>query len=179
MIQITFTEAEIEALNQERTYHPHPRVRQKMNVLWLKSQEVAHQEICRLADISSPTLCRYLKQFETGRVEGLKALTFHRPQSELEAYREEIEAYFRTHPPATIAEAMVKIEELTGLKRKPTQIRQFLKRMGMKCRKVGHIPAKADPEAQAVFKETELDPLLAQAQAGERHVFFWMPLISF
>jgi transposase len=62
-------------------------------------------------------------------------------------------AYFREHPPATVAEAMVKIKELTGIERKPTQVRLLLKSLGMKRLKVGTIPAKADAEAQEVFKK--------------------------
>ncbi len=38
---------------------------------------------------------------------------------------------------------MAKIEELTGLKRSETQVEKFLKSSGMKCRKVGMLPAKA------------------------------------
>jgi transposase len=34
------------------------------------------------------------------------------------------------------------------------------------------IPAKADPEVQAAYLEQELEPRLAQAQAGQRAVFF-------
>jgi len=34
------------------------------------------------------------------------------------------------------------------------------------------IPAKADPDQQATYLETELKPRLAQAQAGQRAVFF-------
>jgi len=34
------------------------------------------------------------------------------------------------------------------------------------------IPAKADPEVQAVFLEQELEPRLAEAKAGQRAVFF-------
>ncbi len=34
------------------------------------------------------------------------------------------------------------------------------------------IPAKADPEVQAAYLETELEPRLAEAQTGQRVVFF-------
>ena len=34
------------------------------------------------------------------------------------------------------------------------------------------IPAKADPEAQATYLEQEIEPRLAEAQAGKRAVFF-------
>ena len=42
----------------------------------------------------------------------------------------------------------------------------------MKPRKLGQIPAKADPEAQEAFKAEKLAPRLAEAQAGQRVVFF-------
>jgi hypothetical protein len=42
----------------------------------------------------------------------------------------------------------------------------------MKPRKVGQIPAKADVKEQEGFKEEQLEPRLAEAQAGQRLVFF-------
>ena len=71
-----------------------------------------------------------------------------------------------------MAAAGEKIAELTGVRRKPTQTRQFLKRLGMKPRKVAAIPAKADPETQAEYKRQILEPRLEEAQAGRRAVFF-------
>jgi transposase len=44
--------------------------------------------------------------------------------------------------------------------------------MGMKPRQVGQVPSKADPQEQAEWKENKLDPRLAEAQAGQRLVFF-------
>ena len=76
------------------------------------------------------------------------------------------------HPPATVAEAAEKIAELTGVRRKPTQVRQFLKRLGMAPRKVAAIPAKVDVAVQKEFKENILEPRLNEALAGLRAVFF-------
>jgi transposase len=61
---------------------------------------------------------------------------------------------FSDQPPATAAEAAARIKELTGIERKPTQVRQFMKSLGMKPLKVGMIPAKADPKAQETFKKS-------------------------
>ncbi len=49
MINIEFTEEEKNLLYYERFHHPHPRVQLKMEVLWLKSQNVPHKKICQLA----------------------------------------------------------------------------------------------------------------------------------
>lgn len=53
MIHIEFTEEEKQALYDQRFHHPHPRIQLKMEVLWLKSQELPHKEICKLTLILS------------------------------------------------------------------------------------------------------------------------------
>lgn len=72
MIALEFTTEEIDALEYERYHHPDPKVQKKMEALYLKSQGLAHQEICRLVRISRPTLVAYLKQYEEGGIEQLK-----------------------------------------------------------------------------------------------------------
>jgi len=154
MIKLEFTETQAAALNYERYHHPHPRVQRKMEALWLKSQGLRHREICRLTGIGSTTLTSYLRTYQEGGLEALKAVRFYRPQSPLQAHRGTLEAYFREHPPATAKEAMATIEALTGVRRSPDRVRVFLKGLGMACRKVGMIPAKADEEKQEAFKKT-------------------------
>ena len=72
MIDIDFSPEEIDALELERYHHPDPKVQKKMEALYLKSQKLAHQEICRLCRISEPTLVAYLKQYQEGGIEQLK-----------------------------------------------------------------------------------------------------------
>lgn len=154
MVRIEFSEAEKEALHQERFHHPHPRVQKKMEVLWLKSQGVAHQDICRLARVNGNTLVSYLHQYEQGGIERLKRVSFRGQPSKLRVHQHSIEAHLRAHPPATINEACARIAELTGIRRSPTQVRLFLKHhCGMKRLKTGVLPAKVDPVAQEAFKK--------------------------
>ncbi len=102
----------------------------------------------------------------------LKEINFYRPKSELESQKETLKKYFEKNPPATINEAVYRREELTGIKRSPTQVRKFLKSMGMKCLKVGSLPSKADPDEQEDYKEKKLEPRLNEAKEGKRAVFF-------
>ena len=69
------------------------------------------------------------------------------------AHQTSIEDYFRTNPAATIKEAAAKIYELTGIQRSESRVRVFFKNIGIEYRKVGHIPAEADVEAQEDFKK--------------------------
>jgi transposase len=143
-----------------------------MEALYLKSQGLAPEDICRLCSISKTTFYRYLHAYHEGGIDTLKEVPFYRRQSQLAEYRTSIEADLRQRPPASVAEAAARIAQLTGLERGPTQVRQFLKSLGMKPRKVGQIPAKADVTAQEDFKTKHLEPRLDAAKAGQRLVFF-------
>ena len=175
-IQIEFTSEAIAALEYERYHHPDPKVQKKMEVLYLKSQKVKHQEICRLCHITKTTLVAYLKQYQEGGIERLKEFGYAGSPSELNAHTVTLEIYFREHPPRTVAEAQAAIQEQTGIERSPAQIQAFMKRIGMKCRKVGYVPGRAaNPDKQIeqeTFKNQELEPRLAEAKAGKRKVLF-------
>jgi len=158
MLKITFSEADIEALRYWRFQHPDPRVQVRMEALYLRSQQVPNRDILRLCGISKASFHRYLQAYGKGGIEQLKRLEHYRPRSELIHHRPMLEAEFRQRPPATVAEAAARIEALTGIARKPTQVRQFLKALGMQPRKVGMIPAKADVAAQETFKKKVWSP---------------------
>ncbi len=172
MLRLKFTQAEKQALNYQRFHHPHPRVQLKMEVLWLKSQGLANAQIARLSGISQNTVRNYIYEYTMGGIEKLLEVNFYRPQSQLVIHKATVEEYFRQSPPTSIKEAVAKIEELTGIKRSPTQVRKFLKSMGLRCLKVGVIPAKADVEQQLEYQKNKLEPRLTEAKAGKRAVFF-------
>ncbi len=179
MIRIDFRPQDIKRIKQLRYDDPHPRVRRRMDVLWLKSQGLSHQEICRLAGIGSNTLCKYLRMYQAGGVEKLMEINFYAPTSELDEHRARLKAHFRAHPPATLKDAIASIEQLTGIKRSPSAVGKFLKSLGMRPRKVGSIPEKADSEEQERFKINELEPRLEEAKEGKRAIFLSMLPISY
>src|SRR4051812_39472394 len=163
MIPIDFTPQDIDSLHHERFHHPHPRVKEKMEAVYLKSQGLLRKEIWRLSRISENTLRSYLRQSQEGGIERLKRLDFATPQSELADHRETLEDHFRENPPRSAGGAAAAIERLTGIRRGPTQVRKSLTGMGLKCRKLGMIPAKADAAEQRRFLGEELRPRLRQA----------------
>ena len=67
---------------------------------------------------------------------------------------------------------MERIKKLTGVELKETQTRQTLHKLGMKYRKTGVIPGKANPQLQFDFLNSELVPKLEEAAKGERKVYF-------
>jgi len=167
---MTITESDIEQLRYERYHHPHPHVQRQMEALFLKSQGFGHKDIAELTGICPNTLRVYWRDDQIGGIEKLQEINFYQPKSELEQHRDTLEEYFRKNPVASINEASAKIEELTGVKRSPTQVRKFLKSLGLKRRKMGMIPSKADPDVQESFKSAELEPRLEEASLGKRVV---------
>ena len=143
MLQVNINEKDKEVFARERYEHIHPRVCQRMDALHLKAKGVSNGQICNILEICNNTLSGYFKMYHAGGVDELKRLKFNRPQSQLAAYRESMESYFTEHPPCSISEAASKIRELTGMERKETQVRKFLKSIGFRCLQVGVVPAKA------------------------------------
>jgi len=172
MIKIEFNQEEINELRYYRYNHPHPRVQRKIDVLLLKSKGIPHKTIAEITGICTNTLRNYLREYQSGGLEKLKEINFFQPESKLAEHRQSLKQYFSEHPVSSINEAISKIEEITGLKRSPTRVRHFLKKLGFKCQKVGMIPSKADPDVQESFKKKELEPRLEEAKQGKRVVFF-------
>jgi transposase len=182
MLQIAFTNAEIAALEYERYRHPSPLVQKRMEVVYLKSQALPHQDIARLCRISRQTVVTILHLYQQEGIERLKRFHFAGQPSALNQHQSTLEAHFRAHPPHTVAEAQATIEQLTGIRRSPTQIRAFLKRIGMQVRKVGTMPGRAhDPvkqQEQDTFQQTELEPRLDEVRQGKRSLFLSTPPTS-
>jgi len=122
MIHIDFTPEQIDALHHERFHHPHPRVQQKMEALYLKSQGLPHHQICRLTRISENTLRSFLRQYQDGGIERLKRTDWAGTTSALDEHRETLEEFFRKNPPRSTAQAAAEIERITGVKRGQTRM---------------------------------------------------------
>src|SRR5258707_4246236 len=87
MRQFTFTAEVLAALRYERYHHPHPRVQQRMEVLWLKSQGLTHADIARLAAVSRRSVQRYLDDFAAGGLARWRQLAWPGKPNALAAHR--------------------------------------------------------------------------------------------
>jgi transposase len=124
---LTFSEEDLQEL-AARFQHPDARVQQRLEVLWLISQGLHQAQAAQLAGVSLATAKRYVQIYRTQGLDGLRQFHWVSPVSELDAHRDSLEEAFRKQPPHTIAEACARIKASTGLERKPTQVRAFLKK---------------------------------------------------
>jgi transposase len=128
--KLTFTDADQQALHKERFEHPHPRVQQRMEALWLISQGLVYSEVARLSGVSEATVDRYVALYRHGGLDGLRQLHWGKSSvSELVGHKDSLEESFRKNPPHTVAEARQRIQDETGITRGLTQVRAFLKRL--------------------------------------------------
>lgn len=129
MRTVAFSAEVLHAIRQGRYHHPHPRVQQKLEVLWLKSKGFTHEDIAELADVSRRTVQRYLDEYLAGGLERLRCLPWRGPTGALDAHQVGLEAYFLENPPRSTREAQAIIEQQTGVRRGLTQVRAFLKKL--------------------------------------------------
>ena len=179
MRRFIFSDEVLRSLAQERYHHPDPRVQQRMEILWLKSQGETHERIAALAGVSRPTVQRVLDVYDQGGLDGIRLFHWKGHPSALTPHRESLEKEFTERPPHTVGEACQRIEELTGVRRKPEAVRKFLREhLGLRFRKVAAVPVppkqsvEEHAKNQAAFLNQELEPRLAEARAGKRTVMF-------
>src|SRR3954447_12989872 len=134
MREFTFSDEDLRAIDTDRYQHPHPRVQRKMEVLWLKSHGLPHQQIANLAGVSLRTAQRYLNDYHEGGLALLRRCSWRGPQTVLLRHERSLEEYFWDHPPRSTKEAAKVIFEQTGVRRGLTQVRAFARGLRKKKR---------------------------------------------
>jgi len=172
VFNINLTKREIKQLQKLNSHHPHHVVRRRALIMILKSQNLPHHVISEVTNLSENTVRNCFYAYEEGGIEQLKIMSFYKPESRLKPFETEVREYFEKTPPSTIAQACADIQKRTGVSLKNTQMRSYLKSIGIRYRKVNSIPAKANIEAQQVFHDQKLQPRLEEAKVGKRKVYF-------
>jgi transposase len=139
-LRIELTEEQQRVVNAERDSHPLEHVRRKMLVLWLLHCGLTREKAALVSGLGRATVQRYVAAFREGGLDGLRAWDVSGPVSDLEAHRDRVKEEFASTPARSAAEAAERIEALTGIRRQPTQVRKFLKGLGLRWRRVRAIP---------------------------------------
>jgi transposase len=151
MITLNVTQNDIDELNYLRFYHPDPMVMKRCETVYLKTKNLKTGQIRELTGFNVKTIRSHINLYKNGGIEALKHRAPYRPKSELADHQLSLEEEFRQRPPASSKEAEERIFQLTGIRRGNTQVKNFMRRLGLKFRKPGGIPAKADLAAQEEF----------------------------
>jgi transposase len=139
-LRIQLTEEQQHIVNAERDAHPQEHVRRKMLVLWLLHCGLRRATAAEVAGLGRATVQRYVAAFRESGLEGLRHWGVTGPVSDLAAYRDLIHAEFTRQPARSMNEACERIARLTGIRRQPTQVRKFLKELGLKWQRIRALP---------------------------------------
>jgi transposase len=138
--RIHLTEQQQQIVNDERDSHPQEHVRRKMLVLWLLHCGLNRDKAAEVAGLGRATVQRYVAAFRLGGLDGLRRWGVLGPVSDLAAHSPLLRESFAKEPCRSMGEACDRIEQLTGLRRHPTQVRKFLKGMGLKWQRIRALP---------------------------------------
>ena len=137
---IQLSESEQATVAAERYSHPDLHVRRKMLVLWSVHSGLTGLQAGQIAGVGRATVQRYLAAYRKGGLNGLRRWGVVGPVSKLASYAEAIKASLSETPVRTVAEAADRIERLTGLSRRLTQTRVFLKGLGFQWQRTRALP---------------------------------------
>ncbi len=139
-LRVRLSKTEQAIVREEQDCHPNLRVRTRMRVLWLLHCEVTREKAATIVGVGRATVQRWVVAYRDAGLDGLRRWEIHGPESELVAYRDQIVEMFTEQPARTVAEAAERIFQKTGHRRGLTQVRKFLKDLGMQWQRVRAIP---------------------------------------
>lgn len=140
-LRIELTEAEQRVVLGERESHSDACVRRRLWVVWLLHCGLKREQAAKIVGVAVSSVQRDVTLFRAGGLEALRTSgREYQPTSELARHRDQIRKSLEEQPARTIAEACQRIKDLTGVERRPTQVRRFLKGLGLKWQCVRAIP---------------------------------------
>lgn len=177
MIELEVTEEQLDELHKEASENPSARARKKCWVVYLRGKGFAHREIADVVRVDGDTVTNYVRKYRDGGLPMLLAEDYRRPGGRLDAHAERLKRVFEGQPPHTVNQAIEVIGRETGVRLKHSACRDFLRKLGMKCRRCGLVPGKAPNDgkqlqAQREFHDEKLQPRLDEARQGKRKVLF-------
>ena len=130
MRRLDFPPQVLDQIEHDRYHHPCPQVQRRMELLRLAAHGLHRADLIRLTGLSRATVQRRLDNYRDGGLDAVRRWGYRGQPNALAPHAPTLEDHFRRHPPATVADAQTTIERLTGVRRGPTQVRQFLKKVG-------------------------------------------------
>jgi len=143
------SEEEVQQIKIERYTHGNIQIQKRLNAIYLMTTtELSQEEIAHCVGCHRNNLRNWREQCISQGLPSLYSNDYRKPTSILDDYSQIILSHFDKYPIQSVNQAVSVIEELTQIKRSPTQVRQFLLRHDYKWRKTGQIPAKANVAGQ-------------------------------
>jgi transposase len=167
------TPEQYEEIHYMQSHHPLPTIQKRMAIIALADKTLlSYGKIAEVLWVHPNTVTNTIIAFERYGVEGLTLWRKEGTKGELLPFDSLMREVWGKRPPASLKEAAVVLEEVTGVKCCQSTVRSYLLHLGFNRRKAGSVPGKADPDKQENFLAKVIEPRLADAKAGRRSVYF-------
>lgn len=111
-----------------------------MLALWLLHHGDTRDRVATVLGLGRATVQRYVAAYRKGGLDGLRRWQVVGPVTAMAGHAAAIRDSLTASPVRTAAEACDRIEALTGLRRRPTQVREFLAGLGFRWRRARAVP---------------------------------------
>ena len=128
VINLKLTEVQLTELYEGMSSLDTPTARKKCLAVYLRAKGYSRDAIADIARIDPDTVTHYVKKYANSGLKGLLENNYHKPESRLEPYKEQLKALFDKTPPHTINQAIEMIFEHTGVRIKNSACQVFLKK---------------------------------------------------
>jgi transposase len=152
--RVRLSDEEQRIVGDERREHPHAPTRRKMETLWLLHHGLTREKAAEILGVGLATVQRHVKAYRDGGLDGLRRWEKKGPTGALEVHREVLVESFRQQPVCSVAEAADRIEQLTGIRRGPTQTRLYLKKLGLRWQRMGAIPVPPKKVSRSMWRSS-------------------------
>jgi len=191
MLKLEIPKMSIENLQENLFKYSSKIENQKAIVLLLSIENIPSNKIAKALGISESTVRNYINGYIQDGDKSITTVNYYKPESILKKYEEELKILLNEKNPRNAAQAALIINEKLNEEKTQTIVQdstvgiensefkittrqaiRFMHSIGMKYRKTGTIPAKANIEEQQKFINEKLQPALVKAQENESKVYF-------
>ena len=170
---------DLRTIQHERNKNSNMKIRSRFQILWLTKKFDNSKIIAEIANVSRRQVFKTIAIYEESGLAGITEIKHHTQQSKLFGFKDLICEELKNKTPSSIKEARNIIYQLTGIKRSLTQIRKFLKNLGMKYLKPLLIPMGSKEtdlsekiKKQKAFVKNKLSKVMKDAEAGKCKLLF-------
>jgi transposase len=140
MIRVTLSDSEKKELRKNRFLHPDPEVQRRSDILLLCAYDISHEKVAEIFACHRNTITNVLHRYHANGLPGLMSLPRPGRRSELTPHVQNIAESLEKNPVRSVNEACERIKEITGIVRKPTQVRGMLHHLGFRRLMSGAMP---------------------------------------
>lgn len=134
--------------------------------------DFTYDKICELCDCSRNSLRNWVNEINSGSICRFLSEHMYKRQSVMMIKRDEIDAKIEEVAPPNAQYVRELLAKDFQIDRSLTQVRHFLHQCGYKFIRMGHVPGKADPEAQETWLKEMEETVFPQVNDGKAHLLF-------